>query len=110
MKGRVVVAREVRERLRKRRRRTVGRGADWGGGGGLDVLLEVRWVRYDSRPEEKAKEPRGRAESERMRRRCREGSEGSLEMDSYEQMLVFAGEGSLFDEAGMDEGMIASSN
>ena len=28
------------------------------------------WARWDSRPEEKAKEPRGRAESERRRRGC----------------------------------------
>lgn len=32
-------------------------------------------ARYDSRPEEKAKEPRGRAESER-RRRAWDGREG----------------------------------
>jgi len=40
-------------------------------------LWNLWWVRYDSRPEEKAKEPRGRAESERMRRRCKEGSKVS---------------------------------
>jgi hypothetical protein len=40
-------------------------------GGGVRVL--VVWAKKDSRPEEKAKEPRGRAESERRRRKCVDG-------------------------------------
>lgn len=35
--------------------------------------LALLWARCDSRPELKAKEPRGRAESESKRRACREG-------------------------------------
>lgn len=38
-----------------------------------EVVREGRWARWDSRPEEKAKEPRGRAESERRRRAWEEG-------------------------------------
>jgi hypothetical protein len=36
------------------------------------VLGCLRWARKDSRPLLKAKEPRGRAESERRRRACRD--------------------------------------
>lgn len=65
MNGRVVVDREERERERNRRSRVV------------DGFWGVEWVRKDSRPEENAKEPRGRAESERTRR-CKEGLRVSL--------------------------------
>lgn len=41
---------------------------DWISSGAEEVL---QWEMWDSRPEEKAKEPRGRAESERSSRECR---------------------------------------
>ena len=50
--------------------------ATMGDGGATAVGVKARaWARYDSRPLLKAKEPRGRAESERRRRKC--GAEGS---------------------------------
>lgn len=55
-----MAAREETERGRKAAKEWVGVGG-WG--------RRVFWcARKDSRPEEKAKEPRGRAESERRRR------------------------------------------
>lgn len=36
------------------------------------------WARYDSRPEEKAKEPSGRAESARRKRKCGDGDGGEF--------------------------------
>ena len=45
--------------------------------------LRGLWARYDSRPLLKANEPRGRAESERRRRKC---VEGGREAESSEQM------------------------
>lgn len=52
------------DRGRKEGVKRCGRGRGAGG---------VLWARNDSRPDEKAKEPRGRAESERRRRWWREG-------------------------------------
>ena len=63
--------REWRDRERKWGRRVDGgvrgvRGAP-PGGKEEDVVMVVVWARWDSRPEENANEPRGRAESERRR-------------------------------------------
>lgn len=63
-KGRVVLAYELMDKGRKDGVKSCGRGR---------VVVGVTWARKDSRPEEKAKEPRGRAESERRSRWWRDG-------------------------------------
>ncbi len=57
--GSVVVASDVKVRVRN-----CGNASE----AGLDPRQAGWWARYDSRPDEKAKEPRGRAESERRSR------------------------------------------
>lgn len=90
--------REWRDRERKWGRRVDGgvRGAP-AGGKEEDVVMVVVWARWDSRPEENANEPRGRAESERRRMvwwfgcDCRVGS--SLALGEQEDEIEAGGFG-----------------